>query len=826
MANRSVICFGSSRVGLDRKNEVILCFGTYEVYTKDICTKVTIDGISADFSTKVVDSSSARNMYKSENEGFNCEYQVKVIVPEIFNNIKITFLFGEKHNNFSKKYVIKRKDIEFIDEKIAHHIDRVAFFGQKAEISGWCVDSMPVNIEVFSEGKPVECSITRKARNDIDDYLVEAGNITEPGFSIVFDRAEYSDVLLRLTSADSIEEITVPMKEFSAGRKQGLKLIKAGMSYLKKNGILATCSKVKTRINNDKATRYDKWISGREPISEELEEQKKVQFEYNPLISIVVPVFCPVPDYFKDMIDSVLAQTYGNWELCLADGSGEGNYVDSYMQKKFADDARIKYMRLEENLGISGNTNMALGMATGDYIALGDHDDIIRPNALFEFVKALNDNPDIDFIYSDEDKYESKTRRRVGPHFKPDFNLDLLRSNNYICHLTMFSRTLYEECGGFRSEYDGAQDYDLILRYTEKANHISHIPKVLYSWRIHDQSTAASSITKDYVITAGRNALIDHFKRAGITAKVTDSSNACIYDVEYGLTQTPLVSIIIPNKDHTDDLDICLKSIVEKQDYDNYEIIVVENNSEESKTFEYYDELVKRYDKVRVIYYEGDFNYSRINNFGAKEAKGEYYLLLNNDTEMIDEKCLSSLVSFGIREDVGIVGAKLLYSDNSIQHAGVVIGMGGVAGHIFAGASSKLPIYYAHNLIPMEYSAVTAACLLVKKSVYEEVHGLEEELKVAYNDVDFCLKVREKKYKVVYNPYAVLYHYESKSRGQDDTPEKKERFRRESRYMVDKWAEYYDKGDPFYNVNLTLLSTECDLRGKYEYKVLDRIRMD
>ena len=403
-------------------------------------------------------------------------------------------------------------------------------------------------------------------------------------------------------------------------------------------------------------------------------------------------------------------------------------------------------------------------------------------------------------------------KKRFEPHFKPDFDLDLLCSVNYICHLFAAKKELVDMAGGFCSEYDGAQDLDFILRCCENAKNIRHIPKILYHWRCHMQSTAANPESKLYAFEAGRRAIEAHYSRIGVPAAVENAAFYGMYRTKYDWKEKPLVSIIIPNKDHRKDLETCVNSILEKTTYPNIEFIIVENNSTEQETFDYYKDLETMRENVHVVFYEGGFNYSKINNFGADAAKGSYLLLLNNDTEMIDGGAIGEMLGYCMRGDVGIVGAKLLYEDETIQHAGVVLGFGGTAGHAFIGKPRYDTGYFGRILCAQDYSAVTAACMMVKRSVFDEVGGLTEELAVAFNDIDFCLKVRKTGKLVVYDPYAEWFHYESKSRGYEDSPEKVERFNDEVDTLLRSWREINEQGDPYYNPNLTLDNSDFSLR--------------
>ena len=540
--------------------------------------------------------------------------------------------------------------------------------------------------------------------------------------------------------------------------------------------------------------------------------EEKAEFTKNIKFSVLVPLYNTPEKFLKEMIESVEAQTYKNWELCLADGSDrEHSFVGKICKKYTGKDKRIKYEKLEKNLGISENTNACIRMATGDYIALFDHDDLLHPSALYEVMRAICEHG-ADFIYTDENTFSEEPHDAYNPHFKPDFSPDTLRSYNYICHLSVFSRELLDSVGYFRSEYDGSQDYDLILRLTEKAKKIFHIRKILYYWRAHKNSVAQDVGAKPYTITAAKKALAAHLERCGLKGEVLDSSVPTTYHIKYEIDGNPLISVIIPNKDHTDDLDVCLKSLYEKSSYKNFEVIIVENNSTEKETFEYYEKVKQQYENLNVVTWTGIFNYSAINNFGINYAKGEYILLLNNDVEILNDNCLEEMLMFAQRKDVGAVGAKLYYSDDTVQHAGVILGLGGIAGHAHKHFDRHDPGYAARASIAQNLTACTAACLMMRRDVFDEVGGLDESFEVAFNDVDLCMKIREKGYLIVFTPYAELYHYESKSRGNDDTPEKLERFHGEVRRFEMKWQKQLDDGDPYYNPNLTLTRDDFSLK--------------
>ncbi len=587
--------------------------------------------------------------------------------------------------------------------------------------------------------------------------------------------------------------------------------INRAIEFYKKNGFFKTIKKILSKIRNriftsSKQIKLDKqenenykiWIKNNEPDDKEIEEQRNYKFEYEPKISIIVPMYNTKEKYLKELIDSIINQTYKNWELCLSDGSDEKK---DYVERLVNADERIKYKFLNANKGISENSNEALKLATGDYIALLDHDDILPAFSLFEVVKTINTDKEAEFIYTDEDKLLEEKENRMGPHFKQDYAPDTFMSYNYICHFSIFKKNLMERIGEFRKEFDGSQDYDIIFRATEQANRIIHIPKILYHWRINENSVALSAEAKPYAYEAAKKAIKAHLNRIGLNANVEDTRIIGLYKVNYEIVGTPKVSIIILNKDHKKDLKRCIDSILEKTTYENYEIIIVENNSKTKEIFKYYKELEKN-EKIKIVEYkEQGFNYSRLNNFGVKNATGDYIVLLNNDTEIITKDWIETMVGNCQRKDVGIVGAKLLYENDTVQHVGVVLGLTGVAGHVNLGIGADEIGYMGRNIITQNYSAVTGAMLMISKEDYEKIGGLDEEFPVAYNDVDLCLKIRKLGKVVVMNPFVEAYHYESKTRGYEITEEKKRRLEEDTKRLKNKWKDVFEKEDPYFNIN-------------------------
>lgn len=579
--------------------------------------------------------------------------------------------------------------------------------------------------------------------------------------------------------------------------------IKRFIEIVQEGGFKKALKIVWMRLKRSDQQSYETWFENHRADKRELEAQGKRNFSYRPKFSIIVPTYKTPEKFLREMIDSVLGQTYDNWELCVGDGSVEDAGVKKVLEEYARRDSRIKFKILDENLGISGNTNAALTLATGEYLALLDHDDLLAPEALYNVAECMNEDRTIDVIYTDEDKVSMDLKEHFQPHFKPDFSIDLLRSNNYICHMFVVKKSIADRVGGFRKEFDGSQDYDFIFRCCEQAKNIRHIPKILYYWRMHKNSVAENPESKMYAFEAGKRAIEGNLERCGLQGEVSHTKLLGFYKVTYKVEGTPKVSIVIPNKDEAETLKTCIDSILNRTSYPNYEIIIVENNSTTREIFEYYDEL-RKVDRVTMVEWKDEFNYSAINNYGIRYSQGEYVVLLNNDTEVITENWLEELLGVCQRKDVGIVGAKLLYPDDTIQHAGVIIGLGGIAGHALLGLDRLDPGYFAKTFISQNVSAVTAACLMVKRSVYDEVGGLEEQLKVAFNDIDFCLKVRQKGYLIVFDAAVELYHYESKTRGAEDTEEKKKRFDSEISYMEEKWRDILENGDPFYNPNWSL----------------------
>ena len=744
----------------------------------------------------------------------NTEYTYYINLPEDINIYTKLRVIEKTEEGYRNIYTILVENLLKSRKNLVYSIDGVEKKKNEVEISGWVISDSKVRIKIHDiDKKNIDFEITYGYRRDVVEAFPEVEPENVKGFKIVFKKPKGKKVRLCFDNGQNREIQTILISP-SKVRKASIKIelnLKKGIAYYKRYGVRRTIDRVNEKLFEQNTVSYERWLSKHSPDRKELDRQRRRKFEWEPKISIVIPLYKTPKKYLHALVESIRNQTYTNWELCLSDGSGKNSPIKKYLKEIEQADSRIKVVYNEEQLQISDNTNKAIEIASGDFIGFADHDDLLTLDALYECVRVLNRYPKVQAIYSDEDKVTMDGRKHFQPHFKPDFNMDLLNSTNYFCHFFMVDKAVVDKIGMLNSEFDGSQDYDFVLRCSEVVKYIYHIPKILYHWRAHEDSTAENPESKMYAFEAGARAIQAHYDRIGWkNTKVTQTQCLGVYRTHYELEETPMVSIIIPNKDHIDDLRLCLNS-VEKCSYQNYEIIIVENNSVEKETFQFYESIEKNNEKIQVIYWEGKFNYSLINNFGVKHAKGSYLLFLNNDTEMINEDCIEEMLGFCMREDVGAVGARLYYSDGSIQHAGVIVGMGGIAGHIFLNTPGDQVGYFARIITQQDYSAVTAACIMVKREAFEKVEGFDENLVVAFNDVDLCLKIGQLGKRIVYNPFAELYHHESKSRGEDNTTDKIVRFNRETGYFEEKWKKILTTGDPYFNKNFAIDQVDCSL---------------
>lgn len=807
------------RIDLRDSNRLIIQTGSCRDYMKDVKAVSYVNGIETEVEIVENPHTPLLFVYKNAEPEFDGEYNLCINLPEKVKNVKI-ILTKDTYPSGIEEINISSAQIEYLRNLI-----EINLIGVQADertktikITGWAESAGELKLSVYAEKKELEYKADYFTRADMVSRYFEGELNRNCGFELTVEDTDVRSIRITSESGGRRGSIGVVVNRASSGQqRRSVRLaedkrndyITRARNYIAMYGmkrfIVKAVGKLTGKSIKDPTNIYFNKIN---PNEARLKEQRDYKFASNYKFSILIPVYRPDAKFFTLMLDSIVAQTYDNWQICLADGSGDGYTVENVVKpyvEKYGED-KVKYIKLENNLGIAENTNAAMRMADGDFIVFGDHDDELHPTALFECMRELERYPQADFIYSDEDKIIEATGHHTEAHFKSDLNMELLRSNNYICHLSVVKKSLADKVGVLYTQFNGSQDHDYVLRCVEKAECVRHIPRILYHWRINDNSTAKSASTKTYANTAGVNAVSAHLKRMGIDGEVKNGVAPGFYDIRYKLTEKPLVSVIIPNKDHLDDLTRCLESMENVNNYHNVEYIVVENNSVLEDTFEGYKELEKKYgDKFKLVKWDGIFNYSAINNFGARYAKGEYILLLNNDTSVIEPDSLRCMLAQCQRAEVGIVGAKLLYDDDTVQHAGVIIGYQGVAGHAFTGIGDDVYGYFARAVLSQELSAVTAACLLTKRSVFDEVGGLDESFEVAFNDIDYCMKVRAAGYKIIYDPHAKLHHYEYKSRGAEDTGKKQERFGGEIMHFIDKWRAALIAGDMYYNPNLELV---------------------
>ena len=679
-------------------------------------------------------------------------------------------------------------------KKLLYHIDYGNMTEEQIILRGWAFDpDGEVDIVLTDKGgRELPSEIRRIRRADVEEAM---GTV----------QAAFSGFYICLQKTELPKEGAVLL--FTSGRRK--------RAYLLDPTTDPAFSAEKREDQPADWIDYMEWFLAHRATESTLAAQRETRFAYMPKISIVIPLYNTKIRYLQELLETITGQSYENWELCLADGSTE-DAVEEEIRAKYLADPRIRYARLTENTGISGNTNAALAMASGDVILFSDHDDLLEKDALFTIVEAFNAEAQPDIVYTDEDLIDETGNQFYSPRFKCDFNADLICSINYICHLFAVKKEIVDAVGLLDPEMDGAQDWDFILRCAEHTNKIAHVARVLYHWRAAESSTASDPDTKVYAIHAGERAVTNHLRRRGIEATLEYSGIFILFRPLPKVVGAPKVSIIICNKDQRDMLKTCVDSIFQKTTYPDFEIIVVENNSTQEETFAFYREYEATRQNFRVVRFEGAFNYSEVNNYGASFAEGEYLVLLNNDTEVITPDWLTRMVGYCQREDVAAVGAKLYYEDHTIQHCGVVVGMGGFAGHVHTKEPATEAGHLGRLQAVMDVSAVTAACMMVKRSVYREVGGLDPAFQVALNDIDLCLRIRERGYTIVCHPGVELFHYESKTRGYEESAQKRERFKQEIRLFRNRWAKILEEGDPYYSPHLSLIYGDARIRDASE----------
>lgn len=755
------------------------------------------------------------------------DVQIATQCPNTFSGFRIKVDLGEEdieslqvviRDDSDKKLILALDKLQLMDLKdempFVFHVDH--FFYDKnndvGDVYGYALsrNNDPITLRITDEsGNNVDFRQDKIRRPDLVKQSIVLEEDVDCGFNLLFEDFDLDHNYFIHFDCGGIRFV----RPLSFEDDYPYSPPKNLLTTLKTKGLRGLLERDSLQSAPEK-TDYNDWLKRARCSEEELEAQRNFSFDYEPKISIVVATYNTPSKFLTKMIDSVVDQTYPNWELCIADGSDTGIVVNLIRERYH--DSRIIVKRLEENLGIAGNMNEAIKMATGRFVALYDHDDFLEPNALYEYVTLINEHGNATIIYSDEDKVNSEGNQFYQPHFKPDFNLDLLRSGNYITHFLMVHSALIGKVGLLDGKYDGAQDYDFILRCIENENarNIYHISKVLYHWRMHESSTAGNPESKLYAYKAGKRALQDHLNRIGLAAEVRQEEHLGNYRVKYLTKDKPKISIIIPNKDNKECLARCIDSLTFRLSYPDYEIIIMENGSTDQTTYDYYYELEKSNPFVKVIYWWDDFNYSAILNAGASKATGEYLLFLHSDTEITTRDCLEEMLGFCQREDVGAVGPRLLFEDGSIYSAGVVLTKNGTPLHCFQGKQSYEHIYHNRVFCAEDYSALSGACLLTPKKTFEEIGGFDPRFKVEYAEIDYCLKLRKKGLLVVYSPFARVLHRGLNSRntlvGYSNSAKE------DKRLLTRIWRGYWSEGDPYYNPSLTETKTDFSLGKPYK----------
>lgn len=798
-----------------KKPDVIIFVGWfYDGNTKNHTLTVTLDGRELPLEQLINRGVEINQKYIHSLNEISEEVVGIVNLPKDWKNGHKLVIQSTYKGNPHTDEVCSVAKLKKLENKIRYSVDNVRKTADKVVVNGFCIGSGEIKLSLLDENKqpiPVKCDyFYRKDPERVgpEDENLERMIFTleskEPVESVFYLelRSEYTAVVERLDKWNHYSKL---MKLWTKGKKT--------VHFFKQNGMKATLTRINERVGHGNTADYGNWLLKYRVTEEELQRQREEQkaFKLRPKFSIAVPLYRTEERFLRELIASVQNQTYDNWELCLADGSGDGGQSLAAIAEEYTkQDARIHYKILEKNYGIAQNMNEAMKMAEGDFVAPVDHDDTLALNALFEFAKAVNENPDIELLYSDEDKIDFEGTQFFEPHFKADFDPDFFLTNNYICHLLAVKRELKSFKEGFLSEYDGSQDFDFILRCCEEATGIYHVPKVLYHWRCHFDSTAANPQSKLYAFEAGRRAVEAHYKRRQIPATVEHAQFYGLYRTRYHWQEQPLVSVLIPCKDQAEDLERCIASVL-NSDYTNYEILVIDQDSRKEETRKLYEKLLKEHGNIRILQGDGAKNKTGYYNFGAKAAAGEYLLFMDCRTQMIQSSCLDELLGYGMRNDVGVAGAKLIYEDDTIHHAGIVLGFGQTAGYVFRGKSRYAAGYESRVICAQNYSAVSGDCMLVKRSIFDAVGGMSEEFDDVFYDIDFCLKVREKGMLVVFNPYAELYYYGPKEKGIPLPADKIKGTPAEQ--LLKKWGDVIAVGDPYYNPNLTLEKLDFSLRA-------------
>lgn len=790
----------------------------YDGTTKNHTLTVQLDGKELEVKKTINKGVEICQKYVHALNEISEEVVGTVTLPENWREGRRLTIQSAYEGRTHRDAVYSVKALRRLENKIEYHIDNVRKKDSKLIVSGWCLAGGVIKFSFLDAQKqPLPAEIDSFDREDTEREGPDDEQRKKRQFSAKTDAARETAVYFKIEGKSAAELVRLsPWTRAGKFAKLCAKIKKA-VSFFKRNGIKATLVRVMERLFQGRNATYEHWRKKYAVTAQELEQQKALQsqFQIRPKFSIAVALYQTEEVFLRELLDSVQNQTYDNWELCLADGSEDNGQklmpiIEEYQKK----DSRICYRVLEKNFGISQNTNEAMKMASGDFVAFADHDDTLSLDALFEFAKAINEEPSVEVLYSDEDKLDSAGKKYCDPHFKPDFDLDFLLTNNYICHFLAVKRELLNKTGEFRSEYDGSQDYDFILRCCENAERICHVPKILYHWRFHFDSTAGNPQSKLYAFEAGRRALEAHYERLKIPAKVEHAQFYGLYRTRYQWDQTPLVSVVIPNRDHVKELAGCVESLRHSRGC-NYEIIIVEHGSSDPETFAYYEACKKEQDQIRVITYEGEASAAKLNNYGANAAAGEYLLLLDPRTRLLDSDCINELLGYCMRKDVGVAGAKIIDADDRIFHAGIVLGIHQTMGYVFRGKSRYTAGYESRILCAQNYSAVSSMCMMMKRELYQSIGGMKEDCADDIGAIDVCLKVRSLGLLVVYNPYAELLYdgtcHGAKS-GNDRVVKDAEAFLASDDRSGRMWKKIIEEGDPYYNPNLTVKKLDFSIR--------------
>lgn len=744
------------------------------------------------------------------------EYYLYINLPKDFDVYGKLIIYTVNGDERISSFEASAKKILLLKNQMPYCVDTVMIENGECILSGWVASTDEIDVSVQDEnGRDMDINVEFFSRKDVAATFKEAPLYEYCGFKVEVDSPSGKKLNFIFKSGGLSAKYEVDMARARKGAysQKENKLVK-GLRYLKKHGIRWTALKALQVVRGkaESAAEYEKWLKYHSRSELELDAQRKYSFTARPKFSIVVPLYKTPENFLREMIDSVTSQTYSNWELCMCEGSGTDTPVIEILREYSKRDERIKYTVSSRPLGISDNTNEAIKLAEGDFIVLVDHDDLLTPDALFECAMAIEDDADVDVIYSDEDKLSMDGSVYFQPHFKPDFNIDLLRSMNYITHLFVASRDLMHKVGLFRNEFDGSQDYDMILRCTEKAKKIHHIPRILYHWRSHKDSVAENPESKLYAYDSARKALDAHYTRMGIDAHVEFTKIYGIYKTFFHAATEPLVSVIISSNDSIKDIKRCISAIEFKSLYDNYEIIIVDTGSRKGSTFSFYDELQSKFPKVKVVFYRGEKSYSKSRNFGAENSNGEYMLFMDDTISIITDEFFEELLGYSRRNDVGAVGAKLYYEDDIIYHAGSVVNMDGITGNAFQGQSRYDNGYFARAITACDYSITNPSCFMTSREVFLNAGGFSEEFSTGLTVSDYCLRIGESGKLTVFNPFAEAYRYEPVRPVNDSGKEGQVKIKNESEKFRGRWKALFSKGDPMYNRNLSLSRNDYHLK--------------